>query len=255
MEFHQNPSSFSSLQQLLEELENFLALESSKIGNPWMSVTKLSKLFSEKYGISLEEAVKVQDYSGSLRSLFTVNGRFSIYGTSIPQEFYVALLQEVVPDFYLSQTSSIKYRIKRPWKVDGRLLRMLRAEGTEELPSQQISKISEHQSILVSEINQPASVSEINQPILLPEIKSINDLEIALIEIIKSLMENHPKKAGTIVLLSRKFHNLYGQPIRTVIRNVCSDMRLIDLLQTIPNLQVQEVENDWQITLEIHSAE
>ncbi|NJL85593.1 MAG: hypothetical protein HC886_05850 [Leptolyngbyaceae cyanobacterium SM1_1_3] len=62
MESRQDPSSFSSLQQLLEELENFVALESSKNDNPWVSVTKLRKLFGENYGISLEEAVKVQGW-------------------------------------------------------------------------------------------------------------------------------------------------------------------------------------------------
>jgi hypothetical protein len=101
MEFHQDPFSFSSL-QLLEELEYFIVIESGKNGNPWIHVTKLTEGFYKKYGVSLEEVAKIQGYSDGLRSIFTSSGRFSIYGTQIPQEFYVALFQVVVPNFHQS---------------------------------------------------------------------------------------------------------------------------------------------------------
>lgn len=235
MESHQYPSSFSSL-QILEELENLIDIESARNGNPWIHVTKLTEVFYKKYGVSLEEVAKVQGYSDDLRSIFTSSGRFAIYGTQIPQEFYVAFLQAVVPNFHQSQATSIKYRIKRGWKVDGSLLRMLKAEGAEDISHPQFQRISEY------------------QPILVADIQSVNDLEIALIEIIKSLTANHPKKIVTIAVLSKKFHDYYKQPIRSVIRSVYADMKLIKLLQTIPSLHVQKVDNDWQITVEAHST-
>ena len=64
-------------------------------------------------------------------------------------------------------------------------------------------------------------------------------------EIIKSLTVNHPKQFATVSMLSRKFSDYYGQPIRAMVRSVCPDISLIDLLQTIPNLHVQKVNNDW----------
>jgi len=238
MESHQDLPSLSSLQQLLEELEKFIALESGRNGNLWISVAKLNELFHEKYRLSLEEAARVQGYSNGLRSFFISSRRFSIYSTQIPQEFYVALLQSVVPGYgQVSSTSSIKYRIKRPWKVDANLLRLLKAEGAEEIPSRQTKRISEY------------------QPILVPEIKSVDDFETALMEIIKSLTANHPKQFVTIAVLSKKFRDYYEQPIRTVMRSMCPDMKLIDLLQTIPNIHAQEVDNDWRITMEVHSVE
>lgn len=244
MESHQDPSSFSSL-QLLEELENLIDIESARNGNPWIHVTKLTEVFYKKYGVSLEEVAKAQGYSDGLRSIFTSSGRFAIYGTQIPQEFYVAFLQAVVPNFHQSQATSIKYRIKRGWKVDGSLLRMLKAEGAEDISHPQFQRISEYQPILVPDIQsvndlEIARISEY-QPILFPEIKSVTDLEISLIEIIKSLTANHPKKIVTIAVLSKKFHDYYKQPIRTVIRSVYPDMKLIKLLQTIPSLHVQKV--------------
>lgn len=237
MEPHQDPSSLSSLEQLIKELENFMVLESSRNGKPWISITKLTQLFYEKYKVTPEEVAKVLGYSDSLRSLFTSRRGFSVYGTQMPQEFYVAPLAEVVPSYDQHQTRTIKYRIKKPWKADGNLIKMLKAEGSEEILSRQSPKILEY------------------QPILIPEIKSVDDLEIALMEIIKSLTINHPKQFATIAALSKKFHDHYGQPIRAVVRSVCPDMKLINLLQTIPNLHVQEVDNDWQITLNVDSLE
>lgn len=233
MESHQNWSSFSSFQQLLKELENLVTLESERNGNPWVSVTKISTLFYEKYGVSLEAVAKNYGYCHGLKSLFKINRRFLIYGTSVPQQFYVMLSQKDVSGCCQAQASSTQYRIKRSWKVDGSLLRMLRTEGAEELPSRPRQKFSGY------------------QPTLVPEIKSINDMEIALIEISKGLIANHPRKITTLTLLSKKFFDYYGKPIKTVMRTVCPDMKLIDLLQTIPGLCVQEVNGIWQITLAI----
>lgn len=237
MEFHQDPFLFSSL-QLVEELEYFIVIESGKNGTPWIRVDKLTELFDKKYGVSLEVLAKVQGYSDGLRSLLTSSGRFSIYATPIPQEFYVALLQAVVPSFHQSQATSIKDRIKpkRPEKVDGSLPTILQDEGAEDISPREFQIISEY------------------QPILVAEIKSIIDLEIALIEIIKSLTANHPKIFVTIAILSKKFHDYYKQPIRTVIRTVCPDLKLIELLQTITSLYVQKNDNDWQVTVEDHSV-
>lgn len=239
MEPHRDPSSFSSPQQLLEALESLISLESSRNGNPWMNIDRLSELFYEKYELSLEDVVQAQGCGNSLRDLFIGSRRFSVYGTQNPQDFYVALLQVVVSGCSKNQTNPIQYRIKRPWKVDGNLLRMLKAEGAEEISSQPA------QSIEIS--SRPAQSTEKYQLILISEIKSVDDLKIVLVEIVKDLVTNSPKQFATVATLSRKFHEHYGQPIRTVTRRVCPHIRLLDLLQTIPNLHVREVGNHWQI--------
>lgn len=238
MEPHKDPSSLSSLQQLIEELENLIVLESCRNGTPWISIAKLAELFYEKYKIPLEEVAKVpQGHKDGLRRLFLSSRRFSIYGTPIPQEFYVALLTAIVPSYDPNQSSPVQYRIKKPWRVDGNLIRMLKSEGAENKLSRQHQRGSEH------------------QPILMLKIESVDDLEIVLMEIIKSLTVNHPKQFATVAMLSRKFFDYYGQPIRTTVRSVCPDLKLIDLLQTIHSLQVQKEDNDWQITLQVDSLE
>lgn len=225
-EFSQHPSSSLSLQQLLTELENFIALESQRNGNPWISMARLSELFYEKYGISPEDLAKIQGYCNSLRNLLKSGKRFSIYSTQIPQEFYVALLHTIVPEFQQSQTTArhpIQYTIKRPWKVDGRLIEMLKAEDAEKISKYQAQKLPDPEY----------------QPNLIPKIKSINDLEFILVELVRSLTANNPKKFVTIAVISKKFCTYYKQPIRTVIRSICPDLKLIELLQAIPRAPVQ----------------
>lgn len=233
MESHQHPSLFSSLQQLLEELENLIILESGRDNNSWISIARLCEIFSKKHGVSLKDVAKAQGYADSLRSLLRSSRRFSIYGTQIPHEFYVALLPQVVPDYNQNSIRPIQYRTKRPLKVDGNLIKLMKVEGAKEILSQQSQRISGC------------------EPILTAEIKSVADLEIVLIEIIKSVTTDYPQQIPTVATLSKKFLDYYGQPIRTVVRSVCPDIKLIELLQTIPNLHVQEVDNEWQITLRV----
>ncbi len=231
MEPYQNPSSFSSLQQLTEELANLIALESGESGNPWVSTTRLTELFCERYGVSPEDVANVQGCGNGLRSLFVRSKQFVIYPTQIPQEFYIALFRVIFPDFPQFQATPVHYRIKRPWKVDGRLLRVLKAEGAKEISPPLARGICKY------------------QPTLVPEIKSVDDLEIALMEIMKGLMINHGRESITIGELGKNFFDYYKQPIRTMMRRVCPEMKLVELLQTIPSLHIQKWDNDWHITI------
>ncbi|MBD1942569.1 hypothetical protein H6F50_09405 [Coleofasciculus sp. FACHB-712] len=253
-ESNQAPSSSLSLQLLLKELENLVAFESGRNGTPWISMARLTELFHEKHGFSPEQVAINQGYSDSLKSLIKSSGNFSIYSTPISQEFHIALFQAVVPSYKEIQISPIQYRIKRLRKIDRYLLqtllvqpkvkrvrkvdkalvRTLEAKDAKETPHYQKQKILE------------------SHPNLLAEISSENDLEVALIEIIRSLTENNPKKFVTIAVLSNKFCGYYKQPIRAVMRTMCPDMRLIELLQANPSLFVQKVDDGWQVTIETH---
>ncbi len=253
-ESNQAPASSLSLHLLLKELENLVAFESGRNGTPWISMARLTEIFQEKHGSSPEEVAINQGYSDSLKSLIKSSGNFSIYSTPIPQEFYVALFKTVVPNYKQIQISPIHYRIKRSGKVDRYLLqtflakrkikqlrkvnkglvRTSKAKNAKEIPHYPIQKRLEHQQNLVTEI------------------RSENDLEVALIEIIKNLTANNPKTFVTIAVLSNKFCAYYKQPIRAVMRSICPDMRLIELLQANPSLCVQKVDDGWQVTIETH---
>ena len=229
-ESYQDPSSFLSLPQLLEALENFTVLESQRSGNPWIRVTRLSELFYEKYGVLLETVAKAQGSHDSLRSLIKSSKRFCIYGTPIPQEFYVALFQAVAPGFQPSQTMPLRCRIKQCSEVERHVSELLQVGDTRENQLDRAQKLPERQASSF------------------PPIQSVNDLEAALIAITKSLVANNPQNYVSIGQLSQKFWGYYMQPIRVVMRSVCPDLKLIELLQVIPALQVKKVENAWQVT-------
>jgi hypothetical protein len=224
-----------SLRQLLEELEGFIVLELERSGNSWISVNRLTKLFHNKHGISLEEEIKIQGCSNGLRSLLKSSGRFSIYGSAIPQQFYVALLQRIVPSYQQPPTATC-YKSKRLLKVNG-LLERVKAESAEENSRCQAPLKSEHC------LSMPT------------EIKSVNDLEVALTEIIKHLSGNNPNSSVTIAVLSKNFYYYYKQPIKVVVQSTCPSAKLIELLQTIPSLDVQKVDDAWQVAVKPYSVE
>ncbi len=176
-------------EQILQELENSILLESQITGNPWVKATRLRELFYNKYGATLEQEIKLNGYSDSLENfLKSISQRFSIYNHPNPQEFYVAFLHDIVPDCQESQSTATSYESQE-------------AEGSEESPN---TYSSENIIITASEY----------QPKLVSEIKSVNDLESVLIEIIKSLTANNSQLIVTIAVLSQKFYYYYGQPIR-----------------------------------------
>ncbi|HEY9626117.1 MAG TPA: hypothetical protein V6C84_02340 [Coleofasciculaceae cyanobacterium] len=84
----QAPSLPSSLQQLEDELEHLIAFKAQQKGNPWLSIDRVTELFNAKYGMSPEQLAIAQGYGCGLRNLLKESGRFSIYGTPLPHEFY-----------------------------------------------------------------------------------------------------------------------------------------------------------------------
>jgi hypothetical protein len=222
----------SSLQQLEDELEHLTALEAQQNGNPWLSIDRVTELFHAKYGMSPEHVAIAQGYGRDLRSLLKESGRFSIYGTPLPHEFYVALLQAVVFDYPQAQTSPKPDQTKQAWKANSRSPKRTKGKDAEEERVRcQTQSPSRQQDRLVLKIS------------------SLNDLELALIEIIRSLTVTHPNEVITLTRVSHSFSDRYQQPIRAVMRRVCPDMRLAELLQTVPGLEVQRVNDDWQVSL------
>ena len=100
----------------------------------WCLTVQWCSRFRGKLGIKgteEPEVAKVQGYEDGLRSLFISSRRFSIYGTQILQEFYVALIKAILPSYDQDQKKSIQYRIKKPQRVDENLIRTLKPESAE----------------------------------------------------------------------------------------------------------------------------
>lgn len=226
---HQGLSESASLHALCNTLEALLNREHQSSGNPWVSIMRLNQLFLEQEGLSLEAQLQIRGHQNGLRTFFHHQRCFAIYGTSSPERFYVAWLLTLVPNAALSQSTT--YRIKRRWKVDGRLLTFLKDEGA----TQQTSP----------------SRSTHSPRLCLPprDIRSSTDLITALRQIIHTSIAQAPNHWMTIGSLSQQFFNQYHHPIRTAVRAWFPDLTLVELLQRIPNLQIQQVDRQWQIML------
>ena len=208
----ENPSVFLfPEQQIIEEVEKIIICESDKTCKLWIHSAKLTELFFEKHQIILEDVIKNQGYGTNLRNFLKSSEYFSIYGTSAPQEFYLALFSSL--DFiFLNETEDKgKYIDRESCEV-----------------SNNLEAVLDDKSIQSQRFNQDQNT-----------IKSLNDLEIVLTGIIQQLMINSPNENVTIVNLSKEFYAHYDRPIRAVMRSICPDMRLIEVLQSIPNLHSQ----------------
>lgn len=223
-------SSFSSLPHLFDQLEIILEKEYQHRNTPWMPITKVKEIAVQKYDIDLDIVAQKQGFGNNLKSLLSRSRRFAIYSTPALQEFYVARLQDIVPNHQQDDGKPVQYRIKRPWKVDRRLITMLANEGEIRMSSS------------------PSPSRSAHQPKLPPRLLSIDDLELALTVILKCLTSGHPENVTTIGALSKIFYDHYRHPIRTAVRSLCPDMVLLDVLERMPHLDVQE-EEDGEIMI------
>lgn len=231
---------FSALpaEQILQELENLMVQIAEESDKPWVKATTLRKLVYDKYQISLEAVIQQKGYD-SLKSFLISSQRFSIYNQPCTQEFYVALFSDVNRHLTASNFEAqhrLQYTIKRPWKVDGSLLEMLKSEGYKE--------ITKKQNVF---FQKPAKSTYKPQLI---EIKSRKNLEFVLIEIIQDLTINCSQEFVTIGQLSTKFYEYYRQPIRGIFRSLSIKLKLIDVLQSISYLSLKKVDDNWQIRID-----
>lgn len=235
-------SIFPSWQWILTKLEELLDAESTIQGSPWVSNLRINELFQKKYNFLPEDVAKANGLS--FKSAIVHSQRFSIYNTQNWNEFYMARFDTILPKFSRDRPlHKLKYQIKRSWKVDGSFIKMLRSEGYEESSNDHKDSTSEIKSESQKKLQYESEIK------LILEIKTVQNLELYLIKIVAILTDFNSRKTVNISDISQSFYKYYGQPIRPVIRTVCPDMKLIELLQVIPSLQVQQIEDSWQITL------
>jgi hypothetical protein len=228
------------LLQLIQELEDLVQEETEGSNNPWITRSRLDELFHQKYGSTLENLLQTHGYY-DLKVLLRKTNIFAIYETPIPHKFYIALLQKTVPGYEHSSSSnqSMFYTVKRPWKVERCMIKDLQDEGYSEKCAKVAPKIQSSKPIF-------KKFNPTNK-----KIKSQDDFKFYLVEIVKYLLSNNPGNYIKIDELNKMFYSNYGQYLREVRCNIFPDIKLIDILQTIPELKLEKIEYTWQITLSI----
>ena len=207
----ENPSSLFSQQQLTEEVEKIIILESDKKCKLWIHSSRLAELFFEKHKMILEDVIRNQGHDTSLRRFLKRSEHFSIYGASTPQEFYLALFSSLDFIFVKERERKENHTHQKSYKLDSNL-----------------EPVSDDENTKFQRFNQVQKT-----------IESLDDLEVVLTNIIQQLLTSRPEDNITIVNLSKEFYAYYDRPIKGVTRSICPDMRLIEVLQSIPNLNCQ----------------
>jgi len=176
-----------------------------------------------------EDAAKLTGCSDDLKSLLRSCNRFLIYNTQVYQEFYVRLIPVVASASQQVQSKGDSSQVNPSYQMSQRLSQGWRYH---------LSEASAIQGSLRFHLNLPL------------QIITIDDLELALIEIVKGLVIGGLQKRVMVSSLSKQFYVYYKQPIRTALRDVCPDMKLIELLGTIPGWSIQQEGHEWCIFLE-----
>uniref|UniRef100_A0ACD5GR54 Uncharacterized protein n=1 Tax=Desertifilum tharense IPPAS B-1220 TaxID=1781255 RepID=A0ACD5GR54_9CYAN len=258
-ESKQNSRSPFSVPQFLKEIENILVAETQGKITPWVSGIRVSHLFKKKHGISPDTVAKCLGYENGFKHFLQINQSFSLYNTLIPHNFYIAFFSAVFPGWQVSQDFTTQYRIKRAWKVDGRLYRMLKLENAKEVQFSPPPQVSEYDVDWLStlsakdERNRPTQVSPKKEykPVLESKIESVDDLVKTITEILKELTGDRVQEWVEISVLSKKFYDYYQQPIRGVVRQVYKGGKLIDILKSCMHLEIQESNQVSQVCLKM----
>ncbi|MBD2484624.1 OST-HTH/LOTUS domain-containing protein [Planktothrix sp. FACHB-1365] len=227
------------LQQLIKQLENLVVKETEDSDSPWIKGSRLEQLFNQKNGSTIENVLQTHGYY-DLKTLLRKSHIFAIYESPIPKEFYIALLRKTVSG---SQKSSIGnqpmfYTVKRPWKVEQSMIKELQDDGYLPTPNP-IHKLYLTQTNLPYTPKYPAKII------------SQDDLKCTLVEIVKTLSGKKIENYVTIDELNNPFYKNYGQNLRDVRRKIFPDLNLVDLLQTIPEIKLEKIQDTWRITLNI----
>jgi len=94
--------------------------------------------------------------------------------------------------------------------------------------------------ILKNSIAAPSSLKAIN---------SFEDLERALVKIVRDLTGNSPENYVFLSNVGSEFHRQYGQQITQIIKDFNLSRKFPKFLQSCESLQLKKAEKGWQVSL------
>jgi hypothetical protein len=80
-------------------------------------------------------------------------------------------------------------------------------------------------------------------------INSCEDLEQALLGILRDLGATLPHHFIDITTLTKHFYKVYGQPIKPVLNALIPRFKLVEFLQSSDLFTLREVDGKWSVTL------
>ncbi|MEK0181349.1 MAG: NYN domain-containing protein [Oscillatoriales cyanobacterium] len=98
-------------------------------------------------------------------------------------------------------------------------------------------------------INKDSSPNSMEVSASLASINSLEDLETAIVQIVKDLTRNSPANSVFLSNVGSEFHRQYGKQITQIIKEFNLSRKFPKFLQSCTSLQIQKVDKGWQVSL------
>ncbi|MEZ2236179.1 NYN domain-containing protein [Microcoleus sp.] len=98
-------------------------------------------------------------------------------------------------------------------------------------------------------INKDSSPNSMAVSASLESINSLEDLETAIVQIVKELTKNSPANSVFLSNVGSEFHRQYGKQITQIIKEFNLSRKFPKFLQSCTSLQIQKVDKGWQVSL------
>jgi hypothetical protein len=208
------------LETCIFQLKEILRTEQQKTGIPWIELSKVSKLFRDKYQFSISQLVTAHQLGKRARDLFLDRPEeFVVHQASEQAALYIALF-EAATATTLSATAA----------------------------QASVESDKKGGSLAPLSANNGKSVQP-HQPSVEFPLKTAKDLEIAIAKIIKSLTKD-PDGFVNISAIGSQFRTQYQQPITVVLKQLNINKKYPTFLQACTKLVVQQKGNLWKARLQ-----
>jgi len=193
----------------IDLVRKVIKTEQQKSSNAWLELSEIAQICKARYGLVVS------------RELFINNPAFRVYRTSNLSEMYITLA-ETMDALYLST-------IKFPNSIT------LESKSTSSKPAIAKPKLQQ-QAIPLKPLKRVSSIN------------LCEDLEQALLGILRDLGATLPHHFIEITTLTKHFYEVYGQPIKPVLNALIPGLKLIEFLQCSDLFALREVDGKWSVT-------
>ncbi|WP_448560483.1 hypothetical protein [Trichothermofontia sp.] len=230
-----------STDEILEKLTRII----ERLGTSWVTWETVHQQFFLEVGGSLEDHLHAKFENVNVKRFLRESRLLSIYEKPDPTDFYIALSQDVVPYPLPTPKKKVSYRVKRRWKVDYHIAKMIRTEFSQSNTYPFTPKAqSNYQPAREDQLRDQSCIQGLPS-----EIGSKSDLERSLLLIVRYLSSDNQDHGIPIDQLSRYFLANYRTPIRSIVRRYCPSSRLVSLLDAMPQLRLEGSGSDLRIFL------
>ncbi|AKG21558.1 hypothetical protein [Calothrix sp. 336/3] len=207
----------------IDLIKKIVASESLRLGKQWVDVNDIIQICQQKYNIM----ISLGDVTNNDFRIYRTYSRvyiasiedfgifYSVRTNTVPQDF-----QEEAP---IAEETS--HKIQTVVKLRDKKIRCRTTTFKNNIVNHQLCK---H----------------------IPNIHNSEDFYQALVGILNDLQVFSPEESLEIINLCKYFYQVYKQPVKPLLNNLASGMKLIDFLQLHESFITYQVNEEWKVFIE-----